>query len=505
MAKKKTVGKKVSLPVVDVSVEKLKPAPWNPRQISDHDFENLQRLISEFGMLQPIVVQKNGTVIGGHQRLKVAKALGMKKVPVTYVDFPDERAKALNIGFNRTAGDWDEELLERLYLELKEYDDPELLTLTGLTNEEMDLIDQQAKDAAEEAEGGGGGGLTLAERFVVPPFTVLDGRQGYWRDRKREWLSLGIRSLEGRDWNVMTDGGVAAMEVDRRNRSKRRKPAVGVAGTAYSLQGLALPKGSAQSLPDYAGASILDPVLIEVLYRWFSRPHARTLDVFAGGTGTGVVGAALGRRYVGVEIRPTQVKANRAQWKRIRQDVEKSPWPRGHRVTAPTWVLGNSLNLSKIVKGKFDFVISHPPYYDLEKYSTVAGDLSSYRNYEMFLRDYRKIIANAVGVLRPNSFAAIVVGDVRDKNGALRGLPAATVKAFADAGAVLYNAAFYITPLTTLPIRTSAQFHRRRKLGKGHQDVLVFWKGAAKDVPALPTLFTDDDLREVVVTDEVGE
>ena len=214
-----------------------------------------------------------------------------------------------------------------------------------------------------------------------------------------------------------------------------------------------------------SGTSIFDPVLCELAYRWFCPPGGLVLDPFAGGSVRGIVAGNLGRQYVGVDLRPEQIAANRAQADAICGDP------------MPVWHEGDSLNLARIAEGvAADFVFSCPPYGDLECYSDDPRDLST-MNYGDFLVAYRAIIAAAVALLKPDRFACFVVGDIRDARGFYRGFPADTIRAFEDAGARLYNEAVLVTAVGSLPIRVRKQFETSRKLGKTHQNVLVFCKG----------------------------
>jgi hypothetical protein len=100
--------------------------------------------------------------------------------------------------------------------------------------------------------------------------------------------------------------------------------------------------------------------------------------------------------------------------------------------------------------------------------------------WEIFLGAYRHIIQQVCRFLREDRFAAFVVGDVRDKAGCYRGLPSETIRAFADAGLRLYNEAALVTPVGSLALRAHGVF-KTRKLGRGHQSVLVFVKGDPRE------------------------
>jgi hypothetical protein len=142
----------------------------------------------------------------------------------------------------------------------------------------------------------------------------------------------------------------------------------------------------------------------------------------------------------------------------------------------PVWVCGDAANLAAGVDCAADFVFSCPPYGDLEVYSDNPADLSTMAP-EAFMAAYWQIIAAAIGKLKKDRFACFVVGDYRDKQGFYRNFPGETVAAFAAAGAGLYNEAILVTAAGSLPIRAGKQFASTRKIGKSHQNVLVFCKG----------------------------
>jgi hypothetical protein len=220
--------------------------------------------------------------------------------------------------------------------------------------------------------------------------------------------------------------------------------------------------GSARAV---SGTSIFDPVLCELVYRWFSPPGGTVIDPFAGGSVRGIVASKLGRQYVGCELRAEQVKANRDQAAAICQDPQ------------PVWNVGDSRNIKKLCKGvEADLLFSCPPYADLEVYSDDPADLSTL-SYDKFREAYSAIIGAACSLLKPDRFACFVVGDVRDRKGFYYGFPWHTVQAFEDAGLRLYNEAVLVTAVGSLPIRAGKQFEATRKLGKTHQNVLIFCKG----------------------------
>jgi len=121
----------------DVPIDQLTPDPANPRRICDQELEALTRSIREFGFIDPIIARREDhSVIGGHQRLLAARRLGLKTVPVIYLDISKEKAHLLNVALNKISGDFDQELLARLLGDLART--PELdLTLSGFEEKEI--------------------------------------------------------------------------------------------------------------------------------------------------------------------------------------------------------------------------------------------------------------------------------------------------------------------------------------------------------------------------------
>lgn len=256
-------------------------------------------------------------------------------------------------------------------------------------------------------------------------------------------------------------GPKTASSAKFQNGALDRKHGIGTTADPYRKEGEPVQGASA------TGTSIFDPVLTELLYSWFSPPAGDIYDPFAGGSVRGIVAAKLGRRYVGIELRPEQIAANEKQGAAICVGDDFQP----------TWIEGDSTHAAELLEGAlFDFVIACPPYGDLEQYSDDPRDLSN-MEYDDFCSAYAKIIAAALERLKPDRFACFVIGDIRDEKGFYRGLPELTVRAFEEAGAKKYNEAVLVTSVGSLPIRIGKQFSSGRKLGKTHQNVLCFVKG----------------------------
>lgn len=469
-------------------MDSLKPDKRNARKHNPRNVGMISDSIQRDGFGRSILLAADGTILAGNATYDAASAAGMDNVIVvesdghsviavkrTDVEPGSPEALRLALSDNRAAelAEWDTGVLAMLGEEIDMaafFRDDELAALVGRTTSE-------SEDSAREEQGR----QTLAERFGVPPFTVLDARQGYWQERKRGWLSLGIQSELGRGGNALgfSEGehvvgenltwvkGNGTDETSRKNLAGGRKSGVAIHDHEWQRNKL----GNVQAPEQASGTSVFDPVLCELAYRWFSPPGGVVLDPFAGGSVRGIVAHRLGRQYVGVDLSEPQITANVAQAATITPD------------NAPVWIVGDSSDVAELtaphLSGPVDFVFSCPPYADLEVYSDDTRDLST-MPYEEFIAAYRRIIAASVDLLAHDRFACFVVGDVRDKKGNYRNFVSHTIQAFEDAGAHLYNEAILVTALGSLPIRAGRQFEAGRKLGKTHQNVLVFAKGDGK-------------------------
>lgn len=300
----------------------------------------------------------------------------------------------------------------------------------------------------------------LADRFGIPPFSVLNAREGAWQERKRAWISLGIKSEVGRDAVTYQIGDKAEWEITQLNKISQGHL---ISHTTSSSNAMKYAGGFEESPAGTAGTSIFDPVLCELIYNWFCPEGGQIVDPFAGGSVRGIVATLLGKRYWGCDLRQEQIEANNLQADEIKPALR------------PYWICGDSMD-ALIDAPEADLVFSCPPYGDLEKYSDDPRDLSS-MEWHTFVAAYKRIILRSVQRMKQDSFACFVVGDFRDPKGFYRNFVSKTIEGFEESGAKLYNEAILLTCVGSLPIRVSKQFESGRKLGKTHQNVLVFCKG----------------------------
>lgn len=323
---------------------------------------------------------------------------------------------------------------------------------------------------------------SLVEQFIIPPFSIFDTRQGYWQERKKLWHSIGFNSQETReDVELVAKSGQSPAIYELRNKMREslgREPDWDEILEQAKIKGMHI----------YEGASIFDPVLTEVCYRWFCPEGGSILDPFAGGSVRGIVAGVLGHGYHGIDLREEQCIANKKQGISVF----------GEKEVDVTWYTGDSNQLDEILLAsgpdKFDFIFSCPPYHDLEQYSDDPADLSN-MDYEEFKDIYRSIITKSVAKLKDNRFACFVVGDIRDKQGFYRDFVGDTVQAFRDTGMEFYNEIILINVAGSLPVRIGRQFGGYRKVGKMHQNVLVFYKGDPKKIKdEFPEIKVPEDL-----------
>jgi hypothetical protein len=173
----------------------------NANRGTDRGRKMLADSLRKLGAGRSVLVDRQGRVIAGNKTVETARRLGLKQIAVIETDGEtlvavrrqdldlktDKRAVELAVADNRVAEidlDWNPEALAALGIDLDQFWDEE--ELAELMSEDGGPV------SPEEAR------RTLVERFGVPPFSVLDARQGYWQDRKRAWIALGIKSELGR-------------------------------------------------------------------------------------------------------------------------------------------------------------------------------------------------------------------------------------------------------------------------------------------------------------------
>lgn len=299
-------------------------------------------------------------------------------------------------------------------LQVEDFD----LSLTGFEDKEIDDILNYEENSFDKFKDGADEDVVgLNNKYGVPPFSVLDAKQGYWKDKKKQWRDI--------------------IEDDGKSRNC-------VIGKEF-------------------GVSLLDPVLSELIIKWYApkQENNNIFDCFAGDTVFGFVAAYQENNFTGIELRQEQVNFNNS--------------------TSPEnaqYICDDGRNvLQHIGKNTQDLFFSCPPYFDLEVYSNKENDASNQKTYEEFYKILDEAFTNSIQCLKDNRFAVIVLGDVRDKKtGEYYDFSGSVKATFKRNGLKLYNELILLDPLGTAPLRAN-KFSVSRKNIKVHQNVLVFYKG----------------------------
>jgi hypothetical protein len=201
-------GKQVGFELVKtmVPLDSIFEDMANANVHDEADVTSIMAKLAYFGQVEPLVVQASTRkIIGGNGRLHAMRRLGWTECWASFEEVDNVTATAMGIALNTRKSHFDEPILAKHLRALQsegfnltptgfeDADVDQMLARLGaglLGNEPMPDDGQTGSPAEARA--------TLAERFGVPPFSVLDARQGYWQERKRAWLALGIQSELGR-------------------------------------------------------------------------------------------------------------------------------------------------------------------------------------------------------------------------------------------------------------------------------------------------------------------
>jgi len=210
-------------------------------------------------------------------------------------------------------------------------------------------------------------------------------------------------------------------------------------------------------------SSNFDPVLAEIMLYWFCPVSGKILDPFGGEQTKGVVAGVKGYSYSAVEIRKEQIEVNE-RYSKTYKNIN--------------YYCGDALDISNIITERnFDLVFTSPPYYNLETYSKGDGDMSNLQSYHDFIRNYKKIFSQCYDMLADNRFLVLKIGEIRDNKGAYYNFVGDNIRILMKIGFIYYNEIILLNSIGTLPFRAGRFMQKNRKVGKRHQNILVFYKG----------------------------
>lgn len=231
----------------------------------------------------------------------------------------------------------------------------------------------------------------------------------------------------------------------------------------------------AQQIRKQEFISIFNPFLCQVIYSWFCPQNGSILDPFCGAATRGIVASILNYKYTGFDIDSEVININNNFFdKFIKKKFAK-------KLSRPIWVCGDSKDINKFTEDKFDFIFSCPPYWNLERYTEMRGDLST-MSYNKFCKRLSLIIEKTVSLLKKDRFACFVVSELRNlQTGGYLGFVPFIIRSFESAGMIFYNDIILIDKIGTAPVRGSAYF-KTKKIARVHQNVLIFYKGNVKKI-----------------------
>ena len=494
-----------------VKLSQIQENGANPRTISKEKFSKLINsilVLPKMLDLRPIVVDNTMTALGGNMRLRALTTIAdmteaevadilndcrdfqkkteaeqqllldywarWKDRPTAPVlkasELSDEEQREFIIKDNVGYGEWDMDALANEW-------DAEDLNGWGLDLWEDKTGDGSGSDASHQNSAPES---SLFDRFVVPPFSILDTRKGYWQDRKKKWYDIIGDMGESRNDTLVTSLEIKYKDLYQRTREHRKE--LGISFKEYIDKYVSqedLEKEQAKIVAQ--GVSILDPVMAEIVCRWFGQENGTAFDCFAGDSVFGFVAAHLGNDFTGIELREQQAALNNERVEGMNA----------------RYICDDGQNVAQHIEPESqDLLFSCPPYFDLEKYSDLPNDASNQESYEDFIKILENAFTGAVSCLKQNRFAAICVGDVREKNtGFYYDFCGDIKRIFKQNGMRLYNEIILVEQTASTALRAS-RYMDSRKVAKTHQHLLVFFKGDPKKIKKeFPKIeYTEEDL-----------
>lgn len=488
----------------------------NPRTISREKFDKLVNsllVLPKMLELRPVVTDDAMVALGGNMRYRALSAISEMRLEQILARLGEMRdfQKKTEAERETLARYWDKWLsaptvpiVKASSLSAEEQREFIIKDNVGYGEWDMDMLANEwpAEDLddwgldvwQDPKDGEGGSGMetnsakevskdgSLSERFVVPPFSILDTRKGYWQARKKLWRDIIGDMGESRKDTLITSPEIKYKDLYLKTRKHREE--LGITFVEYLDKYVSDEvKEREASKVLSAGVSLLDPVMAEIVCKWFGTQGCKTFDCFAGDSVFGYVSAYLGNEFTGVELRPEQAEINNAR-------VEGM---------SARYINDDGQNVGKhIAANSQDLLFSCPPYFDLEVYSDLPNDASNQGSYEDFIGILRNAFTAALGCLKDDRFAVIVVGDVRNKKtGCYYDFCGDIKRIFRDNGAELYNEIILVETGASTALR-AGRYMESRKVAKMHQNILVFYKGNTKNIKSnFPKIeYASEDLEQ---------
>lgn len=206
--------------------------------------------------------------------------------------------------------------------------------------------------------------------------------------------------------------------------------------------------------------SIFNPHLAQMILSAYAKENSRIYDPYGGGGTRGFIAARMGHRYTGVEIRSEEVFRILERQKELGVYFDM--------------FCADSCSFPA-EENAYDFSFTCPPYFDLEVYSEMEGDISNVGNYDKFLILLQEACLRVYRCLKPGSFYIMVVGNFRDNKGALRHFNGDTVRLCKELGFILHDELIF-WGASGAAYQRIGMYVANRKSVRVHESILVFKK-----------------------------
>lgn len=459
--------------IVKSKIAELIPDPENARAHDEKSVQAIAASLAKFGQRKPIVV-RNNVVIAGNGTLAAATYLGWDEIEtVSADDLDDTDATAFAIADNRTSelSTWDSDALSDMMSKIASA--PELkLEVTGFASEEeAHKISGRKKTKARP---------TLADQFIAPPLSVLDGRRGYWQDRRKAWRAAGIIDQEAApqvtphmyipDYYEKLEGGMTAEEIEAEFASSGGRP------------------------PEEASRKNLsDPVLVELMVRWFSAPGDKVLDCCVGDGIRAAVSGVLGRQYVGIAEEHDDCDYALDMYERTKRSISDMSPELSQKFGQ---AVEPKFSTDMIPDGPYQLGLICPPMPNMRR----RKDPSRFS--EMSYHDwYARLVKVSQAIyerLADHSLCACIITEPRFRDGVQPGALSQYGVDMAAIGFTPINECVVLSPVGSAAIRAKKDFLAGRKLTRTHSHLLVYCKGDWRTaVRRLPSEYEDIGLNHV--------
>lgn len=205
--------------------------------------------------------------------------------------------------------------------------------------------------------------------------------------------------------------------------------------------------------------SVFNPHLAQMILSAYCNQNSKIYDPFCGGGTRGYIATKMGHSYTGVEIREEEVERIKTQMKEW--DLYFDIINKDSSIYVP-----NDL---------YDFCFTCPPYYDLEVYSNLDGDLSNAKTYDDYLDRLKLVIGNVYSVLKKDSFAVFVVGNFRNRSGSLEHLNGDLIRIAKECGFDLWDELIWCGA-SNVALTRCGKFEKNRKSVRMHEYIIILKK-----------------------------